>query len=113
MFSLEEGVQSRLHTSKGATASYSYSLQSTALATLERMVTIEAVGALGAIEHEEKPGILRLFERDQQYKDYDIAEALWCPLTKKLTKLPYYIKLMLSANKVTEAEVFEGEVAEI
>ena len=34
-------------------------------------------------------------------------------ITKKLTKLPLYIKGMASAKKVIEAEVFEGEMADI
>ena len=63
------------------------------------------VSALGATEFG-KPGFLQLVVEEGD-SVYEIEEALWVPLEKKMKKLLFFIKITLCGKKVVEAEECE------
>ena len=74
----------------------------------QEVIATEVVSALGVIEHPEKPGVLKLLaSKDDLDQEYEIEDRIWQPLSGKMTKLPFFIKIKCSAFSIKEAEAVE------
>lgn len=77
------------------------------ISSVQDTVTMAVVSALGATEFG-KPGFLQLLVEEGDVI-YEIEEALWSPLEKKLKKLPFYIKIKTSGKTILEAEACQAD----